>query len=375
MDYTGMDVMFCEGETTGWGGNGIPPGMGTETDPGKIRRNYANANMYEPYPTWVCAVALRCSADVAEALDETEQAARWRSYADRLQQGMMRLLRVGDHSKSMWRVSPHSVYPSLQDSLVHAWFSIYRDGVDPTTWDPGMTAVTRNTLERQLGRRYGRAPVLAMGYGQGWLTKAALVLDDMNAAGEMLWNIARYSYDKNMDHADPERGIDWRQWLWIIPEGTNILPDGSWYRSGDLSNGANQGPAMHALAVAAGLYMETPQGLRLMPRVPEPLHGVEVENAFVLVPGNAGLDLARVNYRYERGKGLALSSDIPLPGLAVRLGPYADRRAAETAAGRIRGLPQDAGTRTQALGNLGRDQAWWLWIEGLADCSTLDLDL
>jgi len=38
-----------------------------------------------------------------------------------------------------------------------------------------------------------------------------------------------------------------------IPEGSNILPDGSWHRIGDLSNGANQGITLHALELCAGI--------------------------------------------------------------------------------------------------------------------------
>src|SRR5262249_49234363 len=44
MDYTGRDVMWSEGESTGWaGGPGtplVPPGMAVERDPARIRRNY-----------------------------------------------------------------------------------------------------------------------------------------------------------------------------------------------------------------------------------------------------------------------------------------------------------------------------------------------
>jgi hypothetical protein len=259
MDYTGMDVMWSEGESTGWGGNSpaglrlVPEGMADETDPAKIKKNYANSDMYEPYPTYVCMTALRCSAQIAEAMADAALAKKWRAYADRLQAGMIRLLLDGEHGSRMWRVSPYSIYPSLQDSLVQAWFSIYYDGLDPHRLDPEMTKITRNTLVRQLDQQYGHAAVLGMGYGQGWLTKAALLLDEMDDAGPLLYNIAKYTYDKNMDYVDEKRGIDWQKWLWIIPEGTNILPDGRWYRIGDLSNGANQGPAMHALELCAGV--------------------------------------------------------------------------------------------------------------------------
>ena len=379
MDYTGMDVMFSEGETTGWAGGPpgnpnslVPPGMTEARTQAEIQRFYANSNMYEVYPTWVCAVALRCSAEIAEARGEVTLAERWRAYADRLHQGMYRLLRVGDHRNFTWRVSPHSVYPSLQDSLVHAWFSIYYDGLDSQLWDSWLTPVTRNTLERQLNQPYGHAPVLAMGYGQGWLTKSALLLDAMDDAGPLVWNIAKYSYDKNMDFVDEARGIDWRRWLYIIPEGTNILPDGRWHRIGDLSNGANLGPALHALEVCAGVDDTNPKVLKIMPRVPDPLTGIEVENHPVLVPAESGLKTVRVAYSYSRNGSFALKAASPLPNLAVRLGPF-DHETAMLFHDNYT-VPEGASKHVEASGTWNNDTAWWLWIESLRDVLSFEIN-
>jgi hypothetical protein len=370
MDYTGMDVIFCEGETTGWGAFGlgeralIPPGMKEERDPEKILWNYANSDMYEPYPTWVCCVGLKCSAQMADFLGKKDLAERWRSYAHRIENAMFRLLREGDHNDPKWRVSPYSVYPSLQDSLVHAWFALYLDGYDPNQWDPGFTERTRNTLRRQLNQLYGYAPVLAMGYGQGWITQAALMLDEMDESGPLLWNIAKYTYDKNMDYADPERGIDWKRWTWIIPEGTNILPDGSWHRIGDLSNGANQGPPLHAIEICAGVDDTDPNDLKIMPRVPKPLEGIEVENFFTLVPEKKGLGIARLAYSYQRGGRFELTSNRPLPTLSVRLGPFSGKEEANAALAEG-SFPKASSQRLDQTGHFEGREAWWIWVEDL----------
>ncbi len=379
MDHTGMDVMWCEGETTGWGGNS-PNGLRLtgvadwyhDTDRDKIRRNYANANMYEPYPTYVCLTALRCSAQIADAIGKTKDAKRWRAHADRLQAGMVRLLAVGEHGNMMWKQSRFSVYPSLQDSLVQAWFSIYYDGLDPLRWDPQLTRITRNTLRRQLAQRTGHAPALAIGYGMGWLAKAALILDQLDDAGPILINIAKYSYDKNMDFVDAERGIDRRKYLWMIPEGTNILPDGSWYRIGDLTNGANQGPPLHALELCAGVDDTKPAALKIMPRVPEPLTGIEVTDFQVLIPAGNGLARAGVDFSYDRKTGIfKFNSDRPLPNLAVRIGPF-DEATARKRAGTSR-WPAGARVRVETSGTHRGKAAWWVWIEGLTAVSSVTL--
>lgn len=81
LDHTGMDDLWCEDETTGWGGS--PSGEQLtgvddwfdETDPAKIRRNYANANMYEIYPSHICMIGLRRSAQMADAIGRKTEAA------------------------------------------------------------------------------------------------------------------------------------------------------------------------------------------------------------------------------------------------------------------------------------------------------------
>lgn len=384
MDYTGRDVMWCEGETVGWGGGPHLPLMASAEDRAKVKDSladrvkcYANANMYEPYPTWVCATALRCAAQMAEAANAPDDAKRWRQYADRLQRGMIRDLTEGDHVNTVWRVAPSSTYPSLQDSLVHAWFAFYFDGYDSKRWDPVMTPISRNTLKRQLAQRPGTAPVLAMGYGQGWLTKSALLLDDMDSASPLLLNIARYSYDKNMDYVDKERGIDWREYLWLIPEGTNILPDGSWHRIGDLTNGANQGPAMHAIEMCAGVDDTRPADLKLMPRVPDPLTGIYVQNFQMLIPSNQpgfGLTSSKINYSFVKNESLRLTSSIPLPKLSIRVGPYADQKDAQKVMELLKEtqIPDTAKARIESLGTYQQKDAWWVWVEDLENVDILE---
>ena len=375
MDYTGRDVMWTEGETNSWAQNDrVPVGMATETDPIKIKENYANADMYEPYPTWVCNVALRCSAQIAEKIGEKELAEKWQKYAKKLRDGMVRQMVVDDRHNRMWRVSFNSTYPSLQDSLVHAWFSIYLDGLDSANWDKQMTEITRNTYERQVSQLCGKAPVLAMGYGQGWLTKSALLLDEMDDAGEMLCNIARYSYDKNMDYMDESRGIDWRKYMWLVPEGTNILPDGSWYRIGDLTNGANQGIAMHALELCAGVDDTNPADLKIIPRAPQPLEGLEVEDFPVLVPDGAGLKTAKVDYKYVSSESFVMTSDTVLPVLSVRMGPFESETKAKGIMEKT-SFPAGSTQRIASSGHVNGEAAQWIWIEGMKDVKEVKIEL
>jgi hypothetical protein len=377
MDYTGRDLVYSEGEFTGWGGIGrdyclVPKGMSEETDPKKIRENYANANMYEPYPNFACLTALKCAAEMADATGDQEVAEKWRQYAQSIRDAMVRQLVAGDFNNFTWRISPYSVLTTFQDRLVQTWFSLYMEGLDATRWDQEMLAITRNTFDEHMLMPYGHAPVLAMGYGQGWLTHASLLLDEMDHAGKLLVNTAMYTYDKNMDYVNSETGVDWRKWRWIVPEGVNLLPDGSWHRINDLSNGANQGPVMHAIEASAGVDDLDPGHIRIMPRIPDPLEGIEVSNHFVLLPDGDGLKKARIDYRFEKEGLFILSSSESIPKLSIRLGPWSDKQEAEKSMTQI--TLESGRTRMESSGEYMNQPAWWIWIEGLENTENLSIN-
>lgn len=372
MDYTGRDVIYSEGEATGWGAGRLPQGMERETDPAKIKQNYANADMYEPYPTYVCMIALKCSAQMAEAVGDTKLAEKWRVYSQRLHDGMIRLLATGDHNFRTWRISPNAVLPTPQDSLVQVWFAMYLDGLDPLRLDPVMTPITRNTLQDRLALHSGYNAALGMGYGLGWLAQSALILDEMDDAGKLLTNIARYSYDKNMDYVDLKQGIDWKKWLWLVPEGTNILPDGRWHRVGDLSNGANQGIVLHAIEQCAGIDDTNPKDLKIMPRVPRSMTGIVVENFQAIVPKGSGFGKTELRYSYNlKPLSFVLKSDSVLPQLSIRLGPFSEADAKKiTGNFKKHGITN---SRIDISGRFDGSKARWIWIERLQNVTSIDV--
>ena len=155
---------------------------------------------------------------------------------------MLRMLAVGPDHDRMWRVARNSVLPSLQDCLVQAWFSLYREGLDPQRMDEDLTPITRHTLRRQLNQRYGDTPVLGMGYGIGWLTHSALVLDQMDNAGRLLVSIARYTYDKKHElrrqHARDRLA---KNGCGSSPKGRTSCPTAVGTASATRSNGAIRG--------------------------------------------------------------------------------------------------------------------------------------
>ena len=304
---------------------------------------------------------------------DTAKAARWRAYAQRLEKGMIRLLAVGDQSNRVWRMGQSSIYPNQQECMVQAWYSIYYDGLDPQRLNKEMTDISRNTFQRQLNLPTGHHPLLGFGYGIGWLTKSALILDEMDDAGKLLMNIAKYSYDKNMDYVDAARNIDWRNQQWIIPEGVNLLPNGRWHRIGDLGNGANQGIVLHALELCAGIDDTKPEDFKIIPRVPAPVSGIAVADFPVMIPEGDGLVRAKIDYSFDREScRFTLKSKLALPSLSVRLGPYSHDQAQQLSESLE--VPASAHIRVEESGTNNGQAAWWIWVEGMKNIVSLTIE-
>ncbi|MCC5875458.1 MAG: DUF642 domain-containing protein [Candidatus Sumerlaeia bacterium] len=382
MEHTGRDVIFSEGESTAWGGGpeGTPgtnvfPGWPRESDPDILRQHYSNADVfYQTYPTFASYIALRLSSEKAEAVGDTEHFEKWNSHADRIYHAMLAELAIGNPGEEVWKVAFHSVFPSFNEALVQTFLSTYREGYHAADWDPALRAITRRTLDERLQRPNSGRAVIGMGYGQGWMLHAALAFDEMDAVDQLITDLAIYTYDKNMDYQDPTRDIDWRDLQWIIPEGTNILPDGSWYRISDLGNGANQGPSMQAILYSAGVDDSQPDRIRLIPRIAGSMNRMELHDLQTVVASeDGGTAVALVTYDYRPGKYFLMSSSLPLPGLSVRLGPFANEAEAT---GAIRnGLPIGATTRVEASGTWQGGTAWWVWAEKMDGASSLILEL
>jgi len=132
-----------------------------------------------------------------------------------------------------------------------------------------------------------------------------------------------------------------------------------------------QGIILHALELCGGIDDTKPQELKIIPRVPAPLEGIEVTNFAVLIPDGNKLAKAKINYTFNKKSGrFTLESNRMLPNLAVRIGPY-DQTSAHDHAEDL-DKPQGATIRVEASGNVSGQTAWWIWIEGMQKIDTIN---
>ena len=134
-----------------------------------------------------------------------------------------------------------------------------------------------------------------MGYGQGFLTQAALLLDRFEDAEQAIEAIGKFCYH----HHDAP---------YVVPEGVICHPDGSrWFRSGDLGNGVQQAEIIKCIRIMIGVDNLSPaKGLSLIPRIPKGFHGFTVRDYPLYCETPQGREAVKIDIDYRSGDELSL---------------------------------------------------------------------
>jgi len=153
----------------------------------------------------------------------------------------------------------------------------------------------------------------AMGYGQGFVTEAALLLDRMRDATTMLDWAAKQTYD-------PKFGS------YIVPEGCQIDGTGRfWFRMGDVGNGVQEGEIVKTLRIVMGIDDTRPGRLQFFPRMPYGWKEIVVEKYPVVFERADKMGIAHLKYRLERSGDemrVTIAADKDLGPVMMRLGPF-----------------------------------------------------
>ncbi len=336
LDYTGQDVLYCESEGTCYG-------AGFDA---KAERPYDAYPHYDIFTNVLGALALRQSADMAEALGEGERAARWRGYAARIEQGTRRRCVEEDpRYGTVWRVHPNSVWPQFDERLAPVFELPYYRGFDAGALDEEALRISRNSFRLQIGDPPDYHHGLGLGYGQGWITAAALLLDEMGAARPLLENLARYIYFPKHPHP------------FIATEGVVVNEDGD-FRVLMGTVGIDEGLFVtRVFRVMMGVDDTRPEETVLLPRLPEGFSGIRVSDHPVVTVADGRTARASVSYSYRKSAGgaeLTVSATAPIAHLRARLGPFGK-------AGRAARVTVNGAEREEAFVRSG--EAWWVWVD------------
>lgn len=304
----------------------------------------ANGDGYSVYPDAVCMDALRALAKMADSIGETGSAAQWRERADKMSEAITQHYVVSDPKYGRVWTLEDSNWTHKSTVLGPLIFQADDWGFAPEDSNPAWRAVDAATYQRLIDTYkpfgfYGQS----MGYGQGFVTQSALLLDRMHDATPMLDWVAKEIYDPRFKS-------------FIVPEGVQIDPTGKyWFRIGDLGNGVQEGEIVKTLRMVIGVDDTHPDRLQFFPRMPYDWNEITIRK-YPLVFGASGkLQTAFLSYRLSRSgyaMSLRISSDKPLGPVAMRLGPFA--KQPEVSSVRVNGK-SPSGASVEHSGD-----SWWV---------------
>jgi hypothetical protein len=304
----------------------------------------ANGKGYSVYPDCICMDALQALAQMADSIGENQSAEQWRQRADKMRLAISSQYIIDDPKYGRVWTLDHAGWADKSTVLGPLIFLADYQGFAPEDDNPDWRPVNEAAYQRLIDTYkpfgfYGQA----MGYGQGFVTESALLLDRMRDATEMLDWAAKQIYD-------PRFGS------FIVPEGCQIDPTGRfWYRIGDLGNGVQEGEIVKALRLVIGVDDTQPNRLQLYPRMPYDWNEIAVEKYPVVFGQSGKMETALMDYKLERSSErmtLKISSDKDLGAVATRLGPFEKRPEASSV--RVNGkTPAD--TSIQHSGD-----SWWV---------------
>lgn len=307
---------------------------------------------YSVYPDYACMNALRALAEMADSIGETNTAAQWRDRADKMRDAIARQYTINDPKYGPVWTLKYGGWPNKSTVLGPLDLLADYEGFAPGDDDPAWRPINEAAYQRLIDTYkpfafYGQA----MGYGQGLVTQAALLLDRMRDATRMLQWAAKEIYD-------PRLGS------FITPEACDIDPTGRyWYRIGDLGNGVQEAEIVKMLRLVIGVDDTKPQRIQFYPRLPYDWNEISVSNYPLLIESSGGINTALMRYklkRFDGGMKLEISADAPEPAgawkqnllIAMRLGPFEERP--EISKIQVNGQ-EPAGAQVEYSGD-----SWWV---------------
>lgn len=277
----------------------------------------ADGRGYSVYPDCICMTALRALSQMADSIGDTNSAAPWRARADKMQEAITRHYIINDPKYGrVWTLN-HAGWPDKSTVLGPLIFVADYDGFAPQDENDDWRSVNEAAYQRLIDTYrpfgfYGQA----MGYGQGFVSQAALLLDRMHDATVILDWTAKEIYDPRFNQFDH----------FIVPEGVQVMPSGRfWYRIGDLGNGVQEGEIVKTLRLVLGIDDTRPNRLQFYPRMPYGWTQMAVSKYPVLFDNDGKRETTALQYslrRSGRSMKLEIGADSDLGPVAMRLGPF-----------------------------------------------------
>jgi hypothetical protein len=274
----------------------------------------AGGKGYSVYPDTVCMDALEALAQMADSIGKTQSAQLWRSTAEKMRKAIPARYLIDDPKYGRVWTLEDAGWPNKSTVLGPIIFTADVTGLAPSDQDPNWQGWDEAAYQRLVDTYkpmgfYG----WAMGYGQGFVTQAALLLDRMKDVTSMLDWAAKEIYDPRINS-------------FITPEGEQLDPTGKfWYSTGDLGNGVQEAEIVKMLRILVGVGDDEPQRVQIMPRMPIGWTEIGIDKYPVLYERDGKSATALLHYTLTRAQGrmhLTIRANRDLGPVAMRLGPF-----------------------------------------------------
>ena len=236
-----------------------------------------------------------------------------RDMADLLRRGVDELFLSDSRYGQVYHDITYDCWTYDYKRFAHAF--VYADiyGYDLSGMGEELLGRIRNSYREQKDRFFNPYSGRQMGYGQGYLTNTALLLDEVEDYTACIEACAFLSYH----HTD---------YNYIVPEGVIVHPSGRfWFRNGDQGNAVQQGEIMKSGRLMLGLD-QLGDGLRVIPRLPETFDHLSLYNTLLTVIQDGkphSIKLKEYTYRrLKRGYVVKLRLDAPVEVSSIRFGPF-----------------------------------------------------
>ncbi|HXC36166.1 MAG TPA: hypothetical protein VNV43_09850 [Candidatus Acidoferrales bacterium] len=269
---------------------------------------------YSVYADAICMDALDALAQMADSIGQTDCAAEWCERAQEMQKAISTQYVAASQKYGRQWTLRYAGWPNSSTVLGPLIFLADYQGFAPQDDNPAWRPLNEASYQRLIDTFqpfgfYGQA----MGYGQGFVSQAALLLDRMHDATRILDWTAKEIYD-------PQFGS------FIVPEGVQIdLTGRYWYHTGDLGNGVQEAENVKSLRLVIGVDDTHPDRIQFYPRMPYDWNEIAVDRYPVLIEQSGKMELTRMNYllvRSGRKMKLNIASDDDLGPVVMRLGPF-----------------------------------------------------
>jgi hypothetical protein len=306
---------------------------------------------YEIYSSFNCLHGIKLSIRMAQQLGKKEEVGKWQALYARLRQGILDNLVDQSEFGPIWHTYPNTDWQDHAHKLVPIHLATEGDTYTPLQdyaagdeVDRKYLEISRNTY-RYLMKEKNYNCLRMYGYGQGMMTQAALLLDEMGDAEQFLNMLVDHAYLPKFSG-------------WASPEGIILHRSGKYYLpvNGYMGQDAHAADSTKAVRLLLGVDDNKPENLRLVPRFPASWMRMSIARFPVLT----GACRQKMDYEYSRNETsqeFAFRFDQRPVVFSLRLGPLpAGKQVVKaTLAGK------EISFQAQHSGDSN-----WVWLQGIA---------